>query len=489
MLLNNTTMKNLLLLILSALMLWTSNQVFAQAEEEKLDLPGDNLNLYAVLKLFQESETLEGFERKLNEEDSEVNNLDLNGDNQIDYIRVEDNVEGNLHTISLKVAVSETEDQDVAAFYVEKKDDGEIWIQLVGDEDLYGKDYIIEPNSQSGTAAETPNPGYSGNREVEQDAVQQNVTYVSNWPVIQFIFVPRYEVWRSPWRWHNYPSYWRPWRPRYWHYYYGYHYHWHYYYNGHFRRWPSYRNPVWHTHYYGSSYRSRSATVRTRYSRGDYRATYSRPSSARQGSELFVKRNPKAPTTRERLPNFDKTGRPVINRPSTGRPGTSRPEVGGGNSRPSVERPGSGNSGRPGTVRPGTGQPGVDRPEVTRPGTSRPVDPSPGITRPDIERPTRPDRPDVSRPAPTPRPEVTRPTPTPRPEVTRPTPTPRPEVTRPAPTPRPEVTRPNVERPTRQTPAARPAPTPSRPETSRPAPAPSSRQPSSPRSSREAERP
>jgi hypothetical protein len=497
-------MKNFLLIILSALMLWTGNQAFAQAEEEKLDLPGDNLNLYAVLKLFQQSETLEGFERKLNEENSEINNLDLNGDNQIDYIRVEDSVDGNLHTISLKVAVSDREDQDVAAFYVEKKNDGEIWIQLVGDEDLYGKDYIIEPNSQSGTVAETPNPGYTGNREIQPN-VQQDVTYVSNWPVVQFIFVPRYVIWRSPWRWHYYPSYWRPWRPRYWHYYYGYHYHWHYYYNGHFRRWPSYRNPVWHTRYYGGNFRSRSAVVRTRYTRGDYRATYSRPSSARQGSALFVKRNPKAPTTRERLPSFDKTGRPVIARPSTGRPGTARPETGGGTSRPSVERPGDDNISRPGTGRPSTG-----RPEVTRPGTSRP----------DIERPTRPDRPDVSRPAPTPRPEVTRPAPSPRPEVTRPTPSPRPEVTlptpsprpevtrptpsprpevtrpapsprpevtRPAPSPRPEVTRPDIERPARQEPAARPAP--SRPETSRPSTPPPSRQQSSPRSSREAERP
>ncbi len=460
-------MKNLLLIVLSALMFWTSNQAFAQAEEEKLDLPGDNLNLYAVLKLFQESETLEGFERKLNEEDSEINNLDLDGDNQIDYIRVEDNVEGNLHTISLKVAVSESEDQDVAAFYVEKKNDGEIWIQLVGDEDLYGKDYIIEPNSQSGTVAETPNPGYNGNREVEPAAVQQNVVYVSSWPVIQFIFVPRYVVWRSPWRWHYYPSYWRPWRPRYWHYYYGYHYHWHYYYNGHFRRWPSYRNPAWHTHYYGGNFRSRSVIVHTRYTRGDYRATYSRPSAAREGSALFVKRYPKAPTTRERIPNFDKTGRPVIARPSTGRPGTTRP-WNGGTTRPSVERPGSGNSGRPGTGRPGTGSP-----EVTRPGTSRP---NPGVARPDIERPTRPGNPDVSRP-------------TPRPEVTRPTPSPRPEVTRPTPTPRPEVTRPNIERPTRPTPSARPAPAPSRQETPRPSTTPSSRQQSSPRSSREPERP
>jgi hypothetical protein len=479
-------MKNLLLIVLSALLLYTSHQAVAQAEDEKLDLPGDNLNLYAVLKLFQESETLEGFERKLNEEDSEINNLDLDGNDQIDYIRVEDSVEGNLHTITLKVAVSETEDQDVAVFYVEKKDNGEVWIQLVGDEDLYGKDYIIEPNSQSGTVAETPNPGYTGNRGVETPVVQQNVAYVSSWPVIQFIYVPRYVVWRSPWRWHYYPSYWRPWRPRYWHYYYGYHYHWHYYYNGHFRRWPSYRNPVWHTHYYGGNFRSRSVIVRTRYTRGDYRATYSRPSSAQDGSALFVRRNPKAPTTRERIPDFDNTGRPIVSRPSTGRPGTrpgtTIPDNGG--TRPSIDRPGNGESGRQGNERPDNGRPDVTRPGTSRPGTIRPTNPG-GVTPPDIERPTRPDRPDVSRPTPTPspRPEVTRPTPSPRPEVTRPTPrpevtrpapSPRPEATRPAPSPRPQVQRPNIERPARQTPTSRPAP--------------ASRPQSSPRSSREGER-
>jgi hypothetical protein len=31
--------------------------------EESLGLPGDNLNLYAVMKLFRESATLEEFER------------------------------------------------------------------------------------------------------------------------------------------------------------------------------------------------------------------------------------------------------------------------------------------------------------------------------------------------------------------------------------------------------------------------------------------
>jgi hypothetical protein len=81
-------------------------------EEEKLNLPGDNLNLYAVLNLFQESETLELFEKNLNAEDSKINNLDLNNDDKIDYIKVVDNVEGDTHLIVLQVAINEKENQD-----------------------------------------------------------------------------------------------------------------------------------------------------------------------------------------------------------------------------------------------------------------------------------------------------------------------------------------------------------------------------------------
>ena len=134
---------------------------FAQnGDDQKLGLPGDNLNLYAVMKLFQESPTLETFEKKLNEEDNKINNLDLNGDDQIDYIRVTDQVEGKVHNIVLQVAVNEKETQDVAVFTVSKDDDGQVSIQLTGDEELYGKDYIIEPNvAEPGS---TPNPGYTG---------------------------------------------------------------------------------------------------------------------------------------------------------------------------------------------------------------------------------------------------------------------------------------------------------------------------------------
>jgi len=92
--------------------------------EEYLGLPGDNLNLYAVMNLFQESETLEKFEQNLNGEELKINNLDLNGDNLIDYITVSDYVDGNVHNIVLRAALDRNEQQDVAVFVVENLSNG-----------------------------------------------------------------------------------------------------------------------------------------------------------------------------------------------------------------------------------------------------------------------------------------------------------------------------------------------------------------------------
>src|SRR5688572_26999375 len=89
------------------------------SDVESLGLPGDNLNLYAVMKIFQESATLEDFEKKLNEPDNRINNLDLDGDNRVDYISVHDDVENNVHSIALKVATNRHEMQNVAVFIVD----------------------------------------------------------------------------------------------------------------------------------------------------------------------------------------------------------------------------------------------------------------------------------------------------------------------------------------------------------------------------------
>jgi hypothetical protein len=301
-------MKKLIITSILALLITGAGATGTQDRpDEYLGLPGDNLNLYAVMKLFQESETLEAFEKNLNDENSRINNLDLNGDNLVDYITVSDYVDGNIHTIVLRAMLSRNESQDVAVFTVEKLRNGEVRIQLIGDEALYGQHYIIEPNY-----AETPNPGYAGARS---NVTVVTTTYydVAAWPVIRFIFFPGYVVWRSSWYWGYYPFYWHPWRPWYWHYYYGYHYHWYPYYYGHYLHHNHYHYYAhYHDHYY-KHIRYQSPSVYKGIREGRYNATYSRPDQRREGEALYA-RTSSNPNTRTRTSTSVRTTAPAGNR-------------------------------------------------------------------------------------------------------------------------------------------------------------------------------
>lgn len=267
--------------------LFSGTALMAQpSHEEYLGLPGDNLNLYAVMKLFQESKTLEEFERNLNDPKNNINNLDLNNDNLVDYIKVNDNIDGNVHNIVLQVAVSPRENQDVAVFTVQRFANGQVQIQLTGDDELYGKDYIIEPRYDD--VAETPNPGYNG----------EAITYyrttpveIAAWPIVRFVYLPGYTRWHSSWYWGYYPTYWHPWQPFSWHYYYGYHYNWYHDYYGHYRMWNYHRDSHWNDSYYRNT-RSYSPEVEHWKQQGIYKTTYSHPEERRNGEALFAKNYP-----------------------------------------------------------------------------------------------------------------------------------------------------------------------------------------------------
>ena len=120
----------------------------------------------------------------------------------------------------------------------------QLQIQLVGDEALYGRNYIVEPIYDNNYAG-TYNPGYTG-----RSRIRMNV--VANWPLVRFIYYPGYISWHSSWYWGYYPSYWNPWRPYYWHYYYGYHHNYYPEYYRHYRRWHHNRYDRYHDFYYQS---------------------------------------------------------------------------------------------------------------------------------------------------------------------------------------------------------------------------------------------
>jgi hypothetical protein len=278
-LLKRKDMKKLITTLTLALLLAGAGTLRAEDwPDEYLGLPGDNLNLYAVMDLFQKSETIEGFERSLNDENSRINNLDLNGDNLVDYIMVSDYAEGDVHNIVLRVALNERENQDVAVFIVEKLSDGSVRIQLIGDEALYGKNYIIEPNY-----AETPNPGYIGNYTRPAVTVVTSTYWdIARWPVVVYIYRPGYIAWHSAWYWGYWPSWWYGWRPYYWHYYYGYHYHWFPHYYAYYHHWDHYRGHWYHDYYY-NRVRVYSPTVVVNVHKNYYRNTYSRPDLRKEG--------------------------------------------------------------------------------------------------------------------------------------------------------------------------------------------------------------
>jgi len=195
---------------------------FSYAADGKL--PGDNLDLNAVLELFKDSKSVEDFENKLNSEKSNINNLDLNEDGFVDYIRVVDYVKDNAHLITLQVAFTADEVQDVAVIELDRRDDKTV-VQIVGDEALYGRDYIVEPATDNAKMA------YNA----------------SNWSSVQYIYGPTYIVYVSPWYYGFYPHWHHRWRPYSWDVYYGYVHPYH----SHYRHCGYYRSYHAHHHYYG----------------------------------------------------------------------------------------------------------------------------------------------------------------------------------------------------------------------------------------------
>lgn len=202
-------MKKALLLIAVFALGFVPAKLSAQ-DADSTGLPGDNLDLQGVLELFKNAESIEAFEKALNTESNQVNNLDLDEDGNVDYIKVIDHSDSGAHAITLQVDIDDKESQDVAVIEIEKNGDESAELQLVGDEELYGADYIIEPEEE--TQSKTTEGKFTS-----QFAPPVVIVNVWTWRPVRFIYAPTYVVWVSPWRHRHYPAYWHPWRPVAWH--------------------------------------------------------------------------------------------------------------------------------------------------------------------------------------------------------------------------------------------------------------------------------
>lgn len=151
----------------------------------------EGLSLAALTALVKEVRSGEELEKKINQEGS-INNMDLNGDSQVDYLFVNEFGE-----VSKKIGYSLTaepvkgEVQEVAEVTVEKNGDM-AEIQVVGNEQIYGADAVYND-----TAPAERRQSVAENREEGAKTTYNNYFY------------PR-PLWLSPWYFGFYPAFFSP---------------------------------------------------------------------------------------------------------------------------------------------------------------------------------------------------------------------------------------------------------------------------------------
>ena len=106
----------------------------------------DYLDMEAVITVFSRSNNINDFEHKLNDYRNQVSNLDLNSDGYVDYLRTVKLTARNQHIILVQAVLGRNYFQDVMTIVIGKERFNRDFVQFIGDPDLYGYDYIIEPD-------------------------------------------------------------------------------------------------------------------------------------------------------------------------------------------------------------------------------------------------------------------------------------------------------------------------------------------------------
>ena len=134
------------------------------------------LDLNAVAAAFAESRSVSEFEMLLNSSRYMINNLDLNRDGYIDYLRVIETRSGYYNVCLIQACLAPGIFQDVATLVAEHRADA-LFVEVIGDTYLYGYNYIVRP------------------------------VFYKRPPMWDVYGKPNYATWSSPYHYGNYPSY------------------------------------------------------------------------------------------------------------------------------------------------------------------------------------------------------------------------------------------------------------------------------------------
>lgn len=137
----------------------------------------EGLDLQAVGSLIKKAPTAEEFEKLLNDPGESINNLDLNEDGNVDYIKVTEYGEGQSRGMSLTVEPAEGEEQEVATIDIESTGENEADVEVRGNSHIYGHDHYYHSRFSFGDAL-----------------------------LMSYLFSP-HRYYMSPWGFGYYPSY------------------------------------------------------------------------------------------------------------------------------------------------------------------------------------------------------------------------------------------------------------------------------------------
>ncbi|MCC7303173.1 MAG: hypothetical protein IT233_11070 [Bacteroidia bacterium] len=286
-------------------------------------LPGDHFSLEGALEMFKKASSLEDFEKKLNDPANNVNNLDLNNDGKVDYVRVIDKMQDKIHAIVLQVPVNEKENQDIAVIEIEKDGDASASLQIVGDEELYGDSVFVEPVEEDELKTNNTKDG-KGPSAGFGYAPRYVIVNVWGWPCVQYIYAPAYVVWVSPWYWGYWPGWWSPWACHPWrHHWYHCHHHHHY----HHHYWRVHNHRMHHVHNFYHPHRVHSPSVNVR-----YKANHTAYGARKKSYPPKVNRTPPTGKTygapKNTAPNQKgNNGKQPVKKTSPKSPKTSKPPV------------------------------------------------------------------------------------------------------------------------------------------------------------------
>jgi hypothetical protein len=106
---------------------------------------GDNLDLQALGELVRTSPNAEAIEKELNKKDG-INNLDLDGDGKIDYIKVTEYGTAPAKGFSFTVDLANGEKQEVATVDLQQGNNNQATMNIQGNQNIYGNGAYYQSN-------------------------------------------------------------------------------------------------------------------------------------------------------------------------------------------------------------------------------------------------------------------------------------------------------------------------------------------------------